>query len=105
MLELKALKTPDQTKGLFVQENGVVLKDGKPFMPLGFYADLAYRSKYTRERLEEELKRISGAGFDSIIDYGTYTLKKGEQRDTYYGLCAKYGINVLVDDFKESRPR
>ena len=99
-LQLTATKTPGASKGLFVREDGVVLKDGRPFMPLGFYADFAYRNKYTRERLEEELKRMSDAGFDSIIDYGTYMLPKGKPRDTYYGLCAKYGVNVLADDFK-----
>ena len=102
-LALAVAKTPDRTKGLFVQENGVVLKDGKPFMPLGFYADLAYRNRYTRDQLEAALKRIAEAGFDSIIDYGTYTLPKGKARDAYYGLCEKYGVNVLVDDFKITR--
>ena len=99
-IALTAAKTPDKAKGLFVQENGVVLKGGKPFMPLGFYASLAYRNKYTREQLETELKRMHDSGFDSIIDYGTYTLPKGNPRDTYYGLCEKYGVNVLADDFK-----
>ena len=99
-IALTATKTPNQSKGLFVKEDGVVLKDGKPFMPLGFYADLAYRNRYNRDQLEEGLKRISGAGFDAIIDYGTYTLPKGNPRDVYYGLCEKYGVNVLVDDFK-----
>ena len=99
-LDLTAVKKPNESKGLFVKENGVVLKDGKPFMPLGFYADLANRSKYSVDRLEEELKRISEAGFNAIIDYQTYTLAKGEMRDTYYGLCEKYGIYVLADDFK-----
>ena len=101
-LALKAVKTPDATKGLFVRENGVVLKDGKPFMPLGFYTSFFYRNKVSKESLEAELKRIHDAGFDSIIEYGTYTLGKGEPRDAFYGLCAKYGIHVLVDDFKET---
>ena len=99
-LQLTAMKTPDMSKGLFVKENGVVLKDGRPFMPLGFYTGLAYRDKTPREQLEMELKRIHDAGFDSIIEYGSYSLAKGEPRDTFYGLCEKYGINVLADDFK-----
>ena len=99
-LSLTAMKTPDAAKGLFVKENGVVLKDGKPFMPLGFYTGLAYRDKVSREQLEAELKRMHDAGFDAIIEYGSYSLPKGKPRDTFYGLCEKYGVYVLVDDFK-----
>ena len=99
-LALSLVKKPDESRGLFVRENGVVLKDGKPFMPLGFYANLADYRKYTPEQLEFELKRIADAGFNAIIDYQTYMLAKGEMRDRYYGLCAKYGISVLADDFK-----
>ena len=102
-LSLTATKTPDAAKGLFVKENGVVLKDGRPFMPLGFYTGLAYRDKVPREQLETELKRMHDAGFDAIIEYGSYSLAKGEPRDTFYGLCAKYGVHVLADDFKITR--
>ena len=99
-LSLTATKTPDKSKGLFVQENGVVLKDGKPFMPLGFYTGLAYRDKVSKEQLETELKRMHDEGFDAIIEYGSYSLPKGKPRDTFYGLCEKYGVYVLPDDFK-----
>lgn len=99
-LALTVTPRPDIAKGLFVREDGIVLKDGKPFMPLGFYTNLADRRKYSPERLEAELKRIRDAGFNAMIDYYTYTLAEGAPRDLYYGLCAKYGINVLADDFK-----
>ena len=89
---------------LFVKENGVVLRDGKPFMPLGFYTGLAYRDKVSPAQLEEHLKKLHDAGFNAMIDYGTYTLTTKETRDLYYGLCEKYGVFVLPDDFKACGP-
>lgn len=102
-LAVTVTRRPDVSKGLFVRENGVVLKNGRPFMPLGFYTNLADWRKYSPERLEAELKRIRDAGFNAMIDYQTYMLAEGAQRDLYYGLCEKYGISVLADDFKVTR--
>ena len=89
--------TPDVTKGLFVRENGVVLRDGKPYMPIGFYTDFAYPDKYTKERAEEQMKKLQDAGFNAMIDYGTYTLKRQDRRDWYYDACERHGIGVLSD--------
>ncbi|MDD4019789.1 MAG: hypothetical protein PHV28_17815 [Kiritimatiellae bacterium] len=99
-LDLTIEKTPDMRKGLFVKENGVVLKDGKPYMPLGFYSGLADKSKYTKAQVEEHLKNMRDAGFNVMMDYSTYLLNTKQEREWYYGLCAKYGIDVLNDDFK-----
>ena len=84
---------------VFINERGQTMIDGKPFMPLGFYSDLAKLSKYTKEEVEQHLKRIHEAGFNFLIDYHTYTLRRKEDRDFFYGLCEKYEIRVLVDDF------
>lgn len=93
------VRVPDRGKGIYVRENGVVLKDGKPFMPLGFYTGLADAGKHDLASVEYHLRRLSEAGFDTIMDYQTYSLK-GERRDAFYRLCTKYGIWVLADDFK-----
>jgi len=92
---------PERGKRLFVQENGVVLKDGKPFMPLGFYTGLADAQKHDMKSVEYHLKRLHEAGYDTIMDYQTYSLN-GKRRDDFYALCDKYGIFVLADDFKET---
>ena len=92
---------PERNRRLFVKENGVVLKDGRPFMPIGFYSGLADAGMYDLKSVECHLKRLHEAGFDTIMDYQTYSLK-GERRDAFYALCEKYGINVLADDFKET---
>ena len=84
---------------VFINERGQTIIDGKPFMPLGFYSDLAKLTKYTKEEVEYHLKRIHEAGFNFLIDYHTYTLRRKEDRDFFYGLCEKYKIRVLADDF------
>ena len=82
-----------------IDELGRVLVDGRPFMALGLYANFADPRKYKPEELETHLKKVHDAGFNFFIDYGTYLLNTKEKRDRYYGLCAKYGIRVLADDF------
>lgn len=101
-LDVTVASTPDMTKGLFVKENGIVLKDGKPYMPVGFYTDFAY-PKHAKEAVEANMRKMRDAGFDAMIDYGTYALND-KRRDWYYGACAKYGISVLNDDFKACGP-
>lgn len=89
---------------IFVQENGIPLVDGKPFMPVGFYVGLSYGDRHTRAEVEEHLSILRDAGVNMIMDYGTYTLK-GERQDWYYDACSRYGIRVLNDDFKPSNDR
>ena len=93
------VQVPERNTRLFVKENGVVLKDGRPFMPLGFYTGLADAQKHDMKSVEYHLRRLSEAGFNTIMDYQTYSLK-GKRRDDFYRLCLKYGIWVLADDFK-----
>ena len=97
-LDLTVL-VPDRGKRLFVKENGVVLKDGKPFMPLGFYTGLADPKKHDLKSVEEHLKRMHEAGFDATMDYSCYLLN-GKRRDDFYALYDKYGMWMLADDFK-----
>jgi len=80
-------------------EDGVALVDGKPFMPLGFYAFFAKEANYPGERLDFHLKRLQDAGFNCVIDYGTYLLSSEASRQRYYGACQKYGIRVFADNF------
>ena len=93
------VSVPERGRRLFIEENGVVLKDGRPFMPLGFYTSLAHPTLHTMEDVEYHLRRLSQAGFNAIMDYQTYSLN-GKRRDKFYELCLKYGIWVLADDFK-----
>lgn len=82
-----------------ILENGVAMVDGKPFMPLGFYAFFAKEKQYPGDELEKHLKRLHDAGFNCVIDYATYMLTTEEARQRYYGLCQKYGIRVFADNF------
>ena len=84
---------------LFVKENGVVLRDGKPFMPLGFYTGFGSRKLHDLASVEEHLKRLHEAGFDATMDYSSYELN-GKYRDDFYALYDKYGMWMLADDFK-----
>ena len=90
---------PDRNTRLFVKENGVVLKDGKPFMPLGFYTGLADKRYHDLKDVEYHLKRLHDAGFDATMDYHSYELN-GKYRDDFYALYDKYGMWMLADDFK-----
>lgn len=83
---------------VFINERGQTLVDGKPFMPLGFYSSFDL-GKYSRDYVEEHLKRIAEAGFNFLIDYSTYKLATESDRAFFYGTCAKYGLRVLADDF------
>lgn len=92
---------PRPAKGFTCTENGIVLRDGRPYMPLGFYSGLAHPRDYTEAEVEKHLKMMQEAGFNVMMDYSTYLLPTGSKRmDWYYGLCRKYGIDVLNDDFK-----
>lgn len=98
--DVEVRRTYQPKKGeVFINIHGQAIVDGKPFMPLGFYSKLADPSLYTPEQLERELKRLHDAGFNYLVDYCSYMLKSKESRDRYYGLCEKYGIRVLADDF------
>lgn len=94
-----AVIVPERDKRLFVKENGVVLKDGKPFMPLGFYTGFGSRKLHDLTSVEEHLKRLHEAGFDATMDYSSYELN-GKYRDDFYALYDKYGMWMLADDFK-----
>ena len=73
--------------------------DGKPFMPLGFYSDLAYTDRHSEGEVEQLLAELEAAGFNFLIDYGTYTLKTRDRRDFFYGACQRHRIRVMPDDF------
>ena len=98
-IEVTVGPMPDTSKGLFVPENGVVLKDGRPYMPIGFYTGFAYADKYTTDEAEAAMRKLRDAGFNAMIDYGTFVMND-KRRDWYYSACEKYGIGVLNDDFK-----
>ena len=82
-----------------IDESGRVVVDGSPFMAIGLYTNFADHRKHKPEELEGHFKKVHDAGFNFLIDYGTYLLNTKERRDRYYGLCEKYGIRVLADDF------
>ncbi|HNX03876.1 MAG TPA: hypothetical protein PKI32_00145 [Opitutales bacterium] len=98
MIELAAVKKPVNPKGITVTENGVVLKDGRPFMPIGFYTGLC---KITSEAdlafAEFHLKRLHEAGFDTIMDYSGYMLD-GELGRKFLKLCERYKIWFIADE-------
>lgn len=83
---------------VFINERGQAIVDGKPFMPLGFYSSFNVK-EMSREEIEGHLRKIGEAGFNFLIDYSTYRLTTKEERDFFYGTCAKYGIRVMADNF------
>ena len=82
-----------------IDEKGRVMVDGRPFMAVGLYTNFADHRKHKPEELEAHFRKMHDAGFNFMIDYGTYLLNTKERRGRYYGLCEKYGIRVLADDF------
>lgn len=94
-----APKRRPQKGEIEITENGIALVDGKPFMPLGFYSDLAYADRHAEEEVEKRLAELESAGFNFLIDYGSYTLKTKERRDFFYGACQRHRIRVMPDDF------
>ena len=82
-----------------IDEKGRVIVDGRPFMALGLYSNFADPRKCGPADLETHFRRMHDAGVNFLIDYGTYLLNTKERRDRYYGMCEKYGIRVLADDF------
>ena len=89
---------PVRDRNLFIRENGVVLRDGKPYMPIGFYTGLADVQKFDMKGVEEHFKRLHDGGFNAIMDYQSYSLQ-GERRKQFYALAEKYGIGIIDDSF------
>ena len=89
---------PVRDRNLFIREDGVVLRDGKPYMPIGFYTSLADAQKFDMKGVEEHFKRLHDGGFNAIMDYQTYSLQ-GERRKQFYALAEKYGIGIIDDSF------
>ena len=89
---------PERDRNLFIRENGVVLRDGKPYMPIGFYTGLADAQKFDMKGVEEHFKRLHDGGFNAIMDYQAYSLQ-GERRKRFYALAEKYGIGIIDDSF------
>ena len=100
-LDLTVAPTYKPKKGeVFVAEDGRAFVDGKPFMPIGFYSNFADRRKYKSvEQALEQMKEMRSMGFDTIMDYHTYSLNTPAARAAFYGACEKAGLRVLVDDF------
>ena len=79
---------------VFITEDGDTLIDGKPYMPLGFFTSLV-RDRDLK-KTEDAFKKISGAGFNCVMEYWMTSLRDDLPPD-YYRLCRKYGLKVLYN--------
>lgn len=99
--DLTAAPTYKPKKGeIFVQENGVPIVDGKPFLAMGIYCnsvDPVDEGGFGGK--EDGLRECKELGFNLLYDYGTYKLRRPEQRAAHYARVAKYGLRTLADDF------
>lgn len=86
---------------IFIDEAGRVTLGGKPFMPLGFFSALNERNRYPdpKREIPENLRKLSAAGFNTLVEYSSYLLKSKADADWFYGLCETNGIRILGDDF------
>lgn len=99
--DLTAAPTYRPKKGeIFVQENGVPIVDGKPFLAMGIYCnsvDPCEQGGFGGK--EDGLRECRELGFNLLYDYGTYKLRTPEKRAAHYARVAKYGLRTLADDF------
>jgi hypothetical protein len=102
--DLAATETYKPRKGeIFVQENGVPVVDGKPFLAMGIYCnsvDPCEQGGFGGK--EDGLRECKELGFNLLYDYGTYKLRKREDRQAHYARVAKYGLRTLADDFSRN---
>ena len=78
-----------------VSEDGRAWKDGKPFMPVGFFTCFGKGNLYTRETTETRLREMRENGFNCITEY--WPAKWDKPGSGYYELCASNGISVLYN--------
>lgn len=99
--DLTAAPTYRPKKGeIFVQENGVPVVDGKPFLAMGIYCnsqDPVEQGSFGGK--EDGIRDCRELGFNLLYDYGTYKLRTREARAAHYARVAKYGMRTLADDF------
>jgi hypothetical protein len=99
--DLTATPTYKPKKGeIFVQENGVPIVDGKPFLAMGIYCnsvDPVEEGGFGGK--EDGLRECKELGFNLLYDYGTYKLRTPEKRAEHYARVAKCGLRTLADDF------
>lgn len=82
-----------------ITEGGALLVDGRPFMPLGFFTSLGKRFGQDRDmdRVRGELAKISGAGFNCIMEYWDGSFAAHGRLTDFYSACAGNGIKVLAN--------
>ena len=99
--DLVAAPTYKPKKGeIFVQENGVPVVDGKPFLAMGIYCNSVDPREGGGFGGEEDgLRECKELGFNLLYDYGTYKITSPEKRAAHYARVAKHGLRTLADDF------
>ena len=70
--------------------------DGKPFMPLGFYTSLG-SSGGDLDHARRELKKISDAGFNTIMEYWITSFQGKDKIAKFYSACRANNIKVLFN--------
>ena len=96
-LKVSVVPTPHPKAGeVFITEEGDTLIDGKKFMPLGFYTSLGNKGIHDLEKTKRELKRISGAGFNTVLEYWNTTYEAKNVSD-YYDILKANGLKLLFN--------
>jgi len=67
--------------------NRVVLRDGRPFFPVGIYLG------GIRSSQEKKFQEIAEAGFNSIIHWSSYAWQ--DNTDAYFDMAKKYNLLVM----------
>ena len=81
---------------VFVTEDGQTLIDGKQFMPLGFYTSLG-KTGGDLDHARRELKKISDAGFNTIMEYWINSFQHKDKINAFYSACVSNNIKVLYN--------
>ena len=79
-----------------ITEDGQTLVDGKPFMPLGFFTSLG-KTGGDLDHARRELKKISDAGFNAIMEYWINSYQGDAKIREFYAACASNNIKVLFN--------
>lgn len=79
---------------IIIDEKGRAIMDGKPWMPLGFFASFGRNRSYAHA--EKEMKWLKEAGYNALIEYWVDAWK-GERQKKFFDLMHKNGLRLFYN--------